>query len=108
MVLSGCMVVPEANYDEASLRCNTYTHSMTLRTVEMKRGEVYCNDEACLAMILAVSAGSVIVSGSIVLTNNTLHWLEYQGTCSDGYLKTATQKLLDSLDNPKPIAAKAL
>ncbi len=106
--LAGCMAVPAVEYDDASLRCNTYTQSMTLKTVEWRSGDLYCNDEACLAVILAVSAGSVIVSGSIVLTNNTVHWLEYQGSCEDGYLKIALRKLFDSLDNPKPVAAKAL
>ena len=108
VALAGCMVVPKADYDDASLSCNTYTHSMTLQTVEMRGGNMYCNDEACLALILAVSAGSVVVSGSIVLTNNTIHWLEYQGTCNDGYLKTATRKFLDTLGNPEPVPAKAL
>ena len=74
----------------------------------MRGGNLYCNDEACLAVILAVSAGSVIVSGSIVLTNNTVHWLEYQGSCDDGYLKIALHKFFDSLGDPKPVDAKAL
>jgi hypothetical protein len=108
LALSACMAVPVAEYDDASLSCNTYTHSMTLKAVEWRGGNLYCNDEACLAMILAVSAGSVVVSGSIVLTNNTLHWLEYQGSCDDGYLKIAMRKFFNSLGNPKPVAAKAL
>lgn len=108
LALTGCVAVPAVDYDDASLRCNTYTQSMTLKTVEMQGGKIYCNDEACLALILAVSAGSVVVPGSIVLTNNTIHWLEYQGTCNDGYLKTATRKFLDSLGSPEPVSAKAL
>ncbi len=76
---------------------------MTLKPVELHQGNLNCHDEACLAVILAVSAGSFIVSGSIVLTNNTVHWLEYQGTCSDSYLNTTKQFFLDSLGNPKPV-----
>lgn len=32
---------------------------------------------------IAVPAGSFVVSGSIVLIGNTLHWLEYQGRCNN-------------------------
>jgi len=42
--------------------------------------------DICLASLLA-SASSIVVSGSIVLVGNTVHWLERQGTCEDGYLK---------------------
>ncbi len=46
-----------------------------------------CNDEICLAAILASGASTLVVSGSIVLTGNTVHWLERQGKCEDSYLK---------------------
>ena len=64
-----------------------------------------CRNEECaivLAGVAAISAGSAIVSGSIVLTGNTIHWLEYQGTCSDGYLNKVKQAFLDSLHR-KPV-----
>jgi hypothetical protein len=54
---------------------------------------------------LAIFAGSALISGSIVLTGNTVHWLEYQGTCSDGYLNSAKQKLFDSFGSPEPLSA---
>lgn len=41
----------------------------------------------CFAALgIVIPAGSLVVSGSIVLTGNTLHWLEYHGTCDDGLL----------------------
>ncbi|MBI4809505.1 MAG: hypothetical protein HY799_11240 [Nitrosomonadales bacterium] len=107
LALSACVVVPVEDEIAAS-SCDTYTKSMSLKPVEVNLGRTNCHDEACLAVILAVSAGSLIVSGSIVLTNNTIHWLEYQGSCSDSYLNTTTQRFLDSLDDPKPISAKLL
>lgn len=107
LALSACVVVPVEDEVVAS-SCNTYTKSMTLKTVTANSGGLNCRDEACLAVILAVSAGSLIVSGSIVLTNNTVHWLEYQGSCDDSFLNTTKQRFLDSLDDPKPVSAKLL
>lgn len=41
----------------------------------------------CLAgMGVIIPVGSLVASGSIVLVGNTLHWLEYHGTCDDGLL----------------------
>ncbi|HAF44950.1 MAG: hypothetical protein A2100_01415 [Sideroxydans sp. GWF2_59_14] len=107
LALSACVVVPVED-EVAASSCDTYTKSMTLKTVTANGGGLHCRDEACLAVILAVSAGSLIVSGSIVLTNNTVHWLEYQGSCDDSFLNTTKQRFLDSLDDPKPVSAKLL
>lgn len=57
-----------------------------------------------VAVIVAVSAGSLLVSGSIVVANNTVHWLEYQGTCSEGYLNKARLAFLDTFKNTKELA----
>jgi len=58
-----------------------------------------------LAGVIVVTAGSAIISGSIVITGNTLHWLEYQGTCSDGYLSKAKQLFLASIGIPRESGA---
>jgi len=64
-----------------------------------------CHDDECLAAALVISAGSVLVSGTIVLAGNTVHWLEYQGTCSDGYLNSAKQLFFESLNKARLIPA---
>lgn len=77
-------------------------------SLQMADGNTFirgCHDQVCLTAALAVFAGSAIISGSIVLTANTVHWLEYQGTCSDGYLNVAKQRFLDSVDKPAPTPA---
>jgi len=43
--------------------------------------------EICLASLVASASSSIVVSSSIVLVGNTVHWLERQGRCEDGYLK---------------------
>ncbi|MBU1426959.1 MAG: hypothetical protein KKH12_03790 [Gammaproteobacteria bacterium] len=100
--LTACVVVPVVDrYDDTPSTCKTYTRSMSLKAVEMTPNNARCNDEACFAVVLAISAGSVLISGSIVLTGNTIHWLEYQGTCSDGYLNAVKEMFLKTSNKPK-------
>lgn len=105
LVLSACVYVPVVDENEgASSSCKTYTKSMSLETVELQ-GNIAAggcsNNRDCaveaLAGVVVVTAGSAIISGTIVITGNTLHWLEYQGTCSDGYLSKAKQLFLASI-----------
>ena len=105
LALSACVYVPVVDENEAaSSSCKTYTKSMSLETVELQ-GNIAAggcsNNRDCaveaLAGVVVVTAGSAIISGSIVITGNTLHWLEYQGTCSDGYLSKTKQLFLASI-----------
>ena len=103
--LSACVYVPVVDEPDASSdSCKTYTKSMSLTAVEMQGNIVVqpgCNRGDCaaaaLASVVVVTAGSAIISGSIVLTGNTIHWLEYQGRCSDGYLAKTKQLFLDTV-----------
>lgn len=95
-------VVPVVDRDDAlSNSCNTYTKSMSLKVLDENPNVRGCHDEECLAAALVISAGSMLISGSIVLTGNTVHWLEYQGICSDGYLNTAKQLFFERVNKPK-------
>lgn len=112
LALSACVYVPVVDRQSESPNCKTFTQSMSLDKIEMQRNIGYgCHEGGCLAALLAtatvVSAGSAVISGSIVLTGNTLHWLEYQGTCSDGYLSKTKQLFLDSIGKLKPTPAAA-
>jgi hypothetical protein len=80
---------------------------MNLEAIELQGNIAHqgCRTGDCLAGALAgvvvVTAGSAIISGSIVLTGNTIHWLEYQGTCSDGYLGRVKRLFLESIGKSK-------
>ena len=103
LALSACMVVPVVDNNEAaSSGCETYTRSMSLKTVSWQPS---CNTNECLATVVVIGAGSVLVSGSIVLVGNSAHWLEYQGTCSNGYLNATKQLFLESIGNSKQAPA---
>ena len=43
------------------------------------------------AGIITVSTSTLIVSGSVVVVGNTVHWLEQQGSCDD----SITQKTVN-------------
>ncbi|MCR8922288.1 hypothetical protein NO559_05860 [Dasania sp. GY-MA-18] len=65
-----------------SLSSNSIKHSYSCH------GHSGHDAKACLAALgIVVPAGSFIISGSIVAANNTLHWLEYHGSCDEGLLK---------------------
>lgn len=112
-ILAACIYVPVSNHDAESATCKTITHSMSLDKLDSYETNANspnvvnigsCQGSSCAAFLAgivavaaAVSAGSVIISGSIVVTDNTIHWLEYQGTCSDGYLNNAKNLFLNSV-----------
>lgn len=66
------------------------TRSLDLDYETMSVGSCGGSDEAaaaCLAIFgIVIPVGSLVASGSVVLVGNTLHWLEYHGTCDDGLL----------------------
>ncbi len=107
LALSACVFVPRVNgRDAAEENCKTLTQSMSLDSVEV-HGDIGChgggNCEAAAAAAIVVTAGSAIISGSIVLTGNTIHWLEYQGTCSDGYLNKTKLLFLETFNKEKSV-----
>ena len=81
--VSGCFYVPkiEENKNE---NCDLITKKMSIET----RGEFPqgCNDE-CLLIALGVTSTSFIVSGTITVVGNTVHWIEKQGRCEDSFLQ---------------------
>lgn len=66
------------------------TRKMTLESKSL--GAFDCSDttpELCLVVLIGVPAASLVVSGSVVLAGNTLHWMEYHGRCEQGLVNKA-------------------
>lgn len=65
----------------------------------MPRVGVGCHDQNCLALAVVYTATTGVVSGSIVLVGNAVHWLEKVGKCDDSFLNQQifnhNQPLLD-------------
>ena len=83
--ISGCVFYPRAvEYYDA--QCEIRYRTLVLETETMKEScsGPSSNDpqgHGCLALVVAMSAGSAIVSGSIVVAGNTIYWLEKEGKC---------------------------
>ncbi len=100
LLLTGCTFLPESQpnpqqkcnlvFPELKLKLNTQAYQpMTSPCVG--EGDAVL---MCLALMgVVIPAGSLVVSGSMVLSSNTLRWLEYQGHCDDGVIQKALQKI---------------
>lgn len=91
-LVSSCSFVPKASENqEYFAECPMLTKQLTLSVTELEGG--VCDDdddlEACLLTLgVVVPVGTLVLSGSIVVAGNTLHWLEYEATCENGDRKS--------------------
>ena len=58
--------------------------------------EVFLNVEESQKNVAGVSIGWTIIAGSVVVSGNTIHWLEKQGSCEDSFLNNSVNKLYSS------------
>jgi hypothetical protein len=82
VLLAGCIVVPQTR-DVYDPDCKISRREIALETTVVG-GFVGCHDRDCAALLAtlgAVTAASVVVSGSIALVGNVVYWLEHQGRC---------------------------
>ena len=80
--VSGCFYLPKFE-ESKNDNCELVTKKMTIENIgEFPQG---CNDE-CLLIALGVATTSYIVSGSIAVVGNTVHWIEKKGRCEDSYI----------------------
>jgi hypothetical protein len=85
LMLSGCLVLPKVDMNQP-VPCPMVTREVTLDTVQL--GHIgHCYGDACLFQLTAgtvIFAVSAVVSGSVALVGNTLHWIERTGKCGLG------------------------
>jgi len=82
-LLQGCVYLPHTAtvYDE---KCNVHYREMSLQPYQVAQFAGSCNHQDCAYLLVAlgaVSAASVIVSGSIVVAGNLVYWFEKHGQC---------------------------
>jgi len=94
--LSSCAVVPKFTADADNSRCNLATKKMSLEVVGAKGGNCASGGGKGAAVVCLTTAGifaiTGIISGSIVIAGNTVHWIEKQGKCEDSFLNTYVMK----------------
>lgn len=107
LLLSGCFVPKPVQEKEQA--CLLETKKLTLEYPKDGIGKTLqamgavasaCGAPECLVVslgVLVVPAGSYIVSGSIVVVGNTIHWIEKQGRCEDSTVRSALNDLVKYL-----------
>ena len=118
--LAACLFVPETKAIKNN-DCQLVTKKWSL---EFKKTDISGRvDGEILVAIGAVAVGSLVVSGSVVVVGNSIHWLEQQGFCDDsitqktvdgfvsglksagGYVVSTSEELLDWLNSPLSVDA---
>ena len=110
LFITGCLFLPKTVPDEKDQECLLVTKSLTIdyyassdmidEGVDEMLNAITsdCREPECLILfvpLITISAGSFVVSGSIVVVGNTIHWIEEQGRCND----SATRRTLNGLIN---------
>ena len=78
--LQGCVVYPKFAPKREERGCRLISRSLRLNSA-LLHGSCQSDLKSCLIGILLIGGSSTLVSGSIVLVGNTLHWLERKGRC---------------------------
>lgn len=83
--LASCAFVPAFSDNQSRyVNCGLLTKKLTLESTELESVN-HCNDDdkfgQCLIKMGLIVPVSYIVSGSIVLIGNTIHWSEYKLSC---------------------------
>jgi hypothetical protein len=55
------------------------------------------SSEEMLIVLAAIPATTFVVSGSISVLGNMVHWVEKQGRCDDSFVRTFTSSINDSI-----------
>lgn len=82
VVMGGCVYLPRTTttYDD---KCQYMKRQMNLEVHQV--GVITgCSNESCAAALVvfgAITAVSVVVSGSVMVVGNVVYWLEKQGHC---------------------------
>jgi hypothetical protein len=81
--LSGCIFLP-ATTSEYDPGCDIIQRHVVLRghQIEAFYG---CQNDACIALLAlagAVTASSVVISGSVAVVGDMVYWLEAKGQCA--------------------------
>lgn len=96
-LIISCAFTPDISKNQGYTKnCKMFTKKLSLGTQPIKGKLCNTGDDpkACLYTLgVVVPVASFIVSGSIVIAGNVIHWLEFQGTCEDSILRKGIDDL---------------
>jgi len=83
LCITSCAFQPSVVTKQPYCKREILTNKLTLEVTEMEDMDM-CDDGdfgGCVVALALIGPLSFIVSGSVVLIGNTLHWSEYQLSC---------------------------
>jgi len=96
LLLLSCTVSPKVMHDSDNESCHLETKMRALKIKEELKGGSRA-DPITLAVASIYTATTTIVSGSIVLVGNTVHWMEKQGKCDDAFILKTYNEYIEPL-----------
>ncbi len=94
LILSSCSVVAEREEVKSYSNCEISNPSWKIKTEDLAKSDACKHAHpACLPVLgIFVPAMTTIVSGSIYVVGNSIHWLEYQGKCDADTIEVEIKK----------------
>lgn len=107
LLVSSCVFLPTtAERQKYYDKCKMATKKLTLEP-HIDRDYSICHGRdvkkeplMCLLLSGVVASASLVVSGSIVLVGNTIHWVEYQSGCEPKNTKVIKHKNVKKPQKP--------
>lgn len=82
--LNACVFIPKKlPNNTAPNSCQMVNKEYTLEAEQVVNFGAHCDSGACLIALLGIPVLSLVVSGTIVLIGNTIHWVEYYSSCEN-------------------------
>ncbi len=113
LFMSSCAVVPVTRpHSVRDSACGLSTHEWNLDLVKMGGYSANCDSPECVVSVGLVAVATIgitaIVSGSIVIVGNAVHWIEQQGSCDADKLEQGVEEINTPLiqHGGKPIKTK--
>ena len=91
-----CIVFPKVD-ESAEPICDLVTRQLTLDMASANLDNVSCEEEACAVVLIAPFVVSSLVSGSVYIVGNTVHWLEEQGRCDESLVRQTLSRMKGAL-----------
>lgn len=82
-IQSCAFVTEETEIVLESEQCRVQQKNLDLKVQSLENTALAtCVGQGCAIAMLVVPVGSFVASGSVVLANNVINWVEYQGKCN--------------------------
>ena len=113
LLMAGCVTAIPAKKEvsECELWSREWELNISKSYLPVLQGPIHCAEPECLLVValslVAIPVTSFVVSGSIVVVGNTVHWIEEQGTCEDSMIQESIDSLVQSTESAGGVAIQS-